>query len=232
VRHSPLLTGTTPPCFPCRLHGLFPQGACLAQAVPYDKEGLKEEDFAKGEYMKFGKPADGAPLAEIHPMLKTVPKPYQLQVASFAALHPSSWSFLELLTSRTCTILLQGVDWMIKRESGNMNGRGFLHLHPCWVQLVTLQGLVFYVNRWPPHALSLQFFPAVSETRCGGFLCDEVSNLAADWVLQNAECLCAMLDGQSMLLTCIPLLAADGPGQDPAEPDAGAGQPCAGSVAR
>jgi hypothetical protein len=59
----------------------------LAQVVPHDKE-LSKEAFTKAVFMSYGKPADDAPLAEVHPMLTTIPKPYQLQVAPVAALPP------------------------------------------------------------------------------------------------------------------------------------------------
>ena len=147
------------------------------QAVQHDA-AVNQADFAKENFMAFGKLPEDAPLAVMHPALKSTPKPYQLQVRSptTPSKPPGLVCCAVLCTSHTplTSHLLQGVQWMISRETGEPAGRGFLHLHPCWLQLVTMEGLIFYVNRWAPHAVSLRFFPAQSESRCGGFLCDEV----------------------------------------------------------
>lgn len=47
----------------------------------------------------------------------------------------------------------QGLHWMVEREQKrDALGRGILHLHPVWVQLVTQSGYTFYVNRCVRHA--------------------------------------------------------------------------------
>ncbi len=64
---------------------------------------------------------------------------------------------------------------MLARErQSDAVGRGVLHLHPSWLQLVTRSGLVLYVHKHAPYPVSTSFRAAPVESTCGGFLCDEV----------------------------------------------------------
>lgn len=64
---------------------------------------------------------------------------------------------------------------MLDRERrGDALGRGVLHLHPAWLQLVTASGFVFYVHRMHPFYATTAFMPAPVGGTCGGFLCDEM----------------------------------------------------------
>lgn len=70
---------------------------------------------------------------------------------------------------------VQGLHWMLSREQqGDAAGRGTLHLHPGWLQLVNAQGQVFYVHRLAPHWVTRTLYPAPVGGTCGGFLCDEM----------------------------------------------------------
>jgi E3 ubiquitin-protein ligase SHPRH len=45
-------------------------------------------------------------------------------------------------------MLVQALSWMLAREKqGDALGRGCLHLHPSWLQLVTREGYTFYVDK-------------------------------------------------------------------------------------
>ena len=53
---------------------------------------------------------------------------------------------------------------------GDALGRGQLHLHPAWLQLVTEDGHLIYLHRLRPHVVSDCFYPAPVGGTCGGFL--------------------------------------------------------------
>jgi hypothetical protein len=53
---------------------------------------------------------------------------------------------------------------------GDALGRGQLHLHPAWLQLVTEDGHLIYMHRLRPHVISDCFYPAPVGGTCGGFL--------------------------------------------------------------
>jgi E3 ubiquitin-protein ligase SHPRH len=77
--------------------------------------------------------------------------------------------------------LMQGLEWMLRRERKNdALGRGLLSLHPLWLQLITRSGEALYVQRCEPHYLTTSFIPAPISSTCGGFLCDEVGGCHAD----------------------------------------------------
>ena len=64
---------------------------------------------------------------------------------------------------------------MLDRERrGDAVGRGHLHLHPEWLQLITAEGRPLYFHRLAPHVLSDRFYVAPVGGTCGGFLCDEM----------------------------------------------------------
>ncbi|KAK9915395.1 hypothetical protein WJX75_008587 [Coccomyxa subellipsoidea] len=68
---------------------------------------------------------------------------------------------------------LQGLRWMVTRErNGDAVGRGHLHLHPAWLQLLTADGQLIYVHLMPPHQITADFITAPTGGTCGGFLCD------------------------------------------------------------
>ncbi len=50
--------------------------------------------------------------------------------------------------SMICCNIVQGLEFMLKRErQRDALDRGLLHLDPCWIQLITESGYVFYINR-------------------------------------------------------------------------------------
>ena len=53
---------------------------------------------------------------------------------------------------------------------GDALGRGQLHLHPAWLQLVTADGQLLYLHRLRPHVASPNFYTAPVGGTCGGFL--------------------------------------------------------------
>ncbi len=64
---------------------------------------------------------------------------------------------------------------MLDRERrGDAVGRGHLHLHPSWLQLLTADGQLLYMHRLRPQVLSDRFYTAPVGGTCGGFLCDEM----------------------------------------------------------
>ena len=76
-------------------------------------------------------PDAAAPLAAAPPGLRSVAKQYQLQ----------------------------GLAWMLGRERrGDAVGRGCLHLHPAWSQLLAADGSPLYVHNTSPHLLSTNFY--------------------------------------------------------------------------
>jgi hypothetical protein len=57
---------------------------------------------------------------------------------------------------------------MLDREQkGDAVGRGHLHLHPAWLQLLTPEGHLIYVNP-TDRLVSLQFITAPVGGTCGG----------------------------------------------------------------
>ena len=70
---------------------------------------------------------------------------------------------------------LTGLQWMLGRErQGDARGRGQLHLHPAWLQLVAADGQLLHLHRLRPSVLSPCFFPAPVGGTCGGFLSDQM----------------------------------------------------------
>ena len=59
---------------------------------------------------------------------------------------------------------------LLPLPQGDALGRGYLHLHPSWVQLVSADGQLFYMHRLRPHVLSHNFHTAPVGGTCGGFL--------------------------------------------------------------
>lgn len=54
---------------------------------------------------------------------------------------------------------LRGLAWMLGRERrGDAVGRGCLHLHPAWSQLLAADGTPLYVHNMAPHLLSTDFY--------------------------------------------------------------------------
>ncbi|KAL0028145.1 hypothetical protein WJX77_009970 [Trebouxia sp. C0004] len=89
---------------------------------------------------------DDAPRAVAPSALRTVPKQFQLQ----------------------------GLYWMLARErQGDALGRGQLHLHPEWMQLLTADKQLVHYNRLANHFSDTLVAAPVGGT-CGGFLCDEM----------------------------------------------------------
>lgn len=84
------------------------------------KEKIPSRAFAVQELLNSVHLPSNAPEAPTPRAIKSVPKRFQLQ----------------------------GLAWMMGREAhGDAVGRGLLHLHPSWVQLVTASGFVMYVHR-------------------------------------------------------------------------------------
>jgi hypothetical protein len=58
---------------------------------------------------------------------------------------------------------------MVTRErNGDAVGRGHLHLHPAWLQLLTADGQLIYVHLMPPHQITADFITAPTGGTCGG----------------------------------------------------------------
>lgn len=63
---------------------------------------------------------------------------------------------------------LQGLQWMLDRElKGDAVGRGHLHLHPAWLQVVNAANQIIYVNSLE-RLVSLDFVTAPVGGTCGG----------------------------------------------------------------
>ncbi|GAQ77838.1 SNF2 domain containing protein [Klebsormidium nitens] len=70
----------------------------------------------------------------------------------------------------------KALSWMMTREGalgGSNVRRNILTLHPCWQQLLTVDGQVLYMQR-EDGACSQNFYTAPHQGTCGGLLCDEM----------------------------------------------------------
>ncbi len=47
-------------------------------------------------------------------------------------------------------------------------GRGHLHLHPAWLQLLTADKQLIYISIMPPHQVTSDFITAPTGGTCGG----------------------------------------------------------------
>lgn len=72
---------------------------------------------------------------------------------------------------KRCNGARQGLRWMVAREqNGDAVGRGHLHLHPAWLQLLTADGQLLYVSIMPPHLVTAKFVTGPIGGTCGGQL--------------------------------------------------------------
>lgn len=63
----------------------------------------------------------------------------------------------------------QGLRWCVARErTGDAVGRGHLHLHPAWLQLLTPDKQLIYLSIMPPHHITSDFITAPTGGTCGG----------------------------------------------------------------
>jgi hypothetical protein len=215
----------------------------------------------------------GADLSEaaVPPGIKSTPKPFQLQVRppkgggyapGAAARHCRQLGqpclrLLPIPPPHTSLALLQGLEWMLRREMrSDAAGRGLLALHPQWLQLVAAGGEVLHVSS-DDGLISRAFTPAPVPKTCGGFLCDEVGRCERDRACGGAQGASGCGHARAMLgparhkacchaasscsawgrlhqaLLLLPRhcpATADGPGQVAAGADAHPGQPRAGAV--
>jgi E3 ubiquitin-protein ligase SHPRH len=69
---------------------------------------------------------------------------------------------------------------MVAREQkGDAMGRGHLHLHPAWLQLLAADGQLLYLHAMPPHQVSVNFHSAPVGGTCGGAPCLPLAALAS-----------------------------------------------------
>ena len=80
----------------------------------------------------------------------------------------------------------QGLRWCVAREkTGDAVGRGHLHLHPAWLQLLTADKQLIYISTMPPHRITSAFITAPTGGTCGGIPRPSFSSAVhpQDWYL-------------------------------------------------